>query len=233
MAATKTAQPTTKADHEVVVDRAKDFWTRNNRAVTIIGLAIILLGGGYLLYKKMYKEPQENKASEAMFKAEEYFRGDSLQVALNGDGINVGFLKVIDKYGSTKAGNLAKFYAGNCYLQMGDFAKASKYLSDFSTDSKPVQTRGYKLLGDAYAEQGKNADALSAYKKAAHNFEEDKASASEYLFVAAYFAQRVMNDTKEATDLYNELKTKYPQSQRGIEADKYLAQMGVYGDDKK
>ena len=46
-----------------------------------------------------------------MFKAEEYYRMDSLQKALNGDGINWGFVRVIKEYGGTDAGNLARFYA--------------------------------------------------------------------------------------------------------------------------
>jgi TolA-binding protein len=152
-------------------------------------------------------------------------------MALNGDGMNAGFLKIIDKYGSTKAGNLAKFYAGSIYLKQGNFAAATKHLKDFSTDSKMVQARGYKLLGDAYAEAGKNSDALDAYRKAAHHFEEDDANASEYLFMAAYFADRVMKDKKEATNLFKELKEKYPRTEKGFEADKFLAQLGVYTED--
>ncbi|TCZ73251.1 tetratricopeptide repeat protein [Flaviaesturariibacter aridisoli] len=233
MAETKTVTPQTREDHEIVVDRARDFWTRNNRLIMILGLGIILLAGGYLLYKKMFKEPNEVKAAEASFRAEEYFRMDSLQKALNGDGVNPGFAKIADKYSGTKAGELAHYYAGAISLQLGDAAKAAKFLSDFSTDAPQVQARAYKLLGDAYAEQGKNNDALSSYKKAAHHFEQDDANSADYLFTAAYFAQRVLNNSKEATDLYRELKTKYPRTQRGIEADKYLAQLGVYNTEDK
>jgi predicted negative regulator of RcsB-dependent stress response len=230
MAATKTAQHT-KQDHEDVVDRAKDFWTRYNKAITIAGIAIILLGGGYLAYKYLVKEPNETKASEMIFHAENYYRMDSLNMALNGDGINPGFVKIIDKYGSTKAGNLAKFYAGSCYLQLGDFPKAVKYLDDFDTDAKQVQARAYKLLGDAYAEEGKNKDAFNSYKSAAHHFEKDEANSSDYLFTAAYFAERVLNDKQEAISLFKELKEKYPRTQHGFDADKYLAQLGVYNED--
>jgi predicted negative regulator of RcsB-dependent stress response len=228
MAASKTAH---KEDHEVVVDRAKDFWKQNNRIVTIVGLAVILLAGGWLAYKKLYKEPNEAKASEAIFHAENYYRMDSIKMALNGDGINPGFVKIIDKYGGTKAGNLARFYAGACFLQTGDYAKAEKYLEDFDTDAKQVQARAYKLLGDAYAEQGKNKEALKSYKSAAHHFESDEANASDYLFTAAYFAHKVLNDKQEAIALYKELKEKYPASVFGRGVDKYLAQLGVYSAD--
>ena len=226
----ETKQVIERDENQIVVDRAKDFWGRYSRPILIASVAVILLCGGYLAYKYMVKGPQEEKAVEAMFKAEEYYRADSLNVALNGDGINSGFLKIIDRYGGTKAGNLAKFYAGDIYLKQGNFANAIKYLKDFSTDSKQVQARAYKLLGDAYAESGKNGDALDAYKKAAHYFEEDDVNSSEYLFMAAYFADRVAKNQKEAIDLFKELKEKYPRTERGFEADKFLAQLGVYSD---
>ncbi|RYY96041.1 MAG: tetratricopeptide repeat protein [Chitinophagaceae bacterium] len=233
MAETKVVTPAPREDHEIVVERAKDFWTRNNRLIMTLGLGIIVLAVGYLGYKKLIKEPNEVKASEAMFRAENYFRADSLNLALNGDGQAPGFLKIISQYGGTKAGNLAHFYAGDIYLQQGDAAKAISHLDDFETDAAQIQARAYKLLGDAYAEQGKTGDALSAYKKAAHHFEQDEVNAAEYLFVAAYYAQRVANNPKDAADLYRELKSKYPRSNRGAEADKYLAQLGVYSTEKK
>lgn len=227
MAESKTVHTNATHDQEVV-DRAKDFWTRNNKPITLIALALLLLGAGYFGYKKFVKEPNERKAAEAIFKAEEYYRMDSVNLALNGDGQHMGFLKVIDKFGGTKAGNLAHFYAGACFLQLGNAANAVKHLEDFKTDAVQVQARAYKLLGDAYAEQGKNNDALANYKKAAHHFEEDEQASSEYLFVAAYFADRVAKNSNEAKELFKELKDKYPTTARGLEADKYLAQLGVY-----
>ena len=217
-----------KDDDQVVVDRARDFWGRYSRPILIASAAVILFCGGYLAYKYLVKGPQEAKAVEAMFKAEEYYRQDSLKTALNGDGINAGFLKIIDRFGGTKAGNLARFYAGDIYLKQGDFNNAIKHLKEFETDAKQVQARAYKLLGDAYAETGKNGDALEAYKKAAHHFEDDDVNSSEYLFMAAYFADRVAKNQKEAVNLFKELKQKYPRTEKGFEADKFLAQLGVY-----
>jgi len=229
MAETKTvSRPVEQTQETEAVDRAKDFWSRYNRPITMAALAVILLGGGYLAYKNFVQKPNEQKAAEAIFKAEEYYRVDSFRLALNGDGVNQGFVKLADKYSGTKAGNLAKFYAGASYLQVGDAGNAVKYLSDFETDAKQIQARAYKLLGDAYAEQGKNKEALNSYKKAAHHFEKDEANASDYLFMAAYFAARVVNDQKEAVSLFKELKQKFPRTERGFEADKYLAQLGEY-----
>jgi tetratricopeptide (TPR) repeat protein len=215
----------------VIIARAKDFWERYNRPVTIICTLLIVLIGGWYIYKNFFQNPKEQKAKDAMFRAEEYYRMDSVNLALNGDAQNMGFLRVIDRFSGTDAANLARFYTGSCYLKLGDNDKAVKYLKKFSTSSKLVQARAYKLLGDAYADLGKNSDAFDYYKKAAHHFEKDETNSAEYLFMAAYFADRVMKNSKEAIELYKELREKYPTTQQGLQAENFLAQLGVYSTD--
>ena len=214
--------------NEEVIAKAKDFWTRFSKPIIGVGGVLLLLVGGYYVYQNFFEKPKEEKAAEAMFKAEEYYRLDSVNLALNGDGQYAGFLRIISKYGGTDAANLARFYAGSCYLKLDDNVNAIKHLKEFSTDAKQIQQRAYKLLGDAHADMGKNADALDYYKKAAHYFEEDQANSAEALFMAAYLSDRVLKNQKEAIDLFKELKEKYPQTQQGMEADTYLAQLGVY-----
>jgi predicted negative regulator of RcsB-dependent stress response len=222
-----------RTEQPEVVDRAKDFWGQYGRYILTALTVLIIVVGGYFAYKYLFQKPKEQKGAEAIFKAQQYYAQDSFRLALNGDGLNPGFLKIISNYGSTKAGDLARFYAGASYLQSGDAANAIKQLKEFSTDSKPVQARAYKLLGDAYAETNRNSEAFENYKKAARHFEDDDQNASEYLFMAGYFAARVMNNKSEATTLFRELKEKFPRTQYGFDADKYLAQLGVYDINKK
>lgn len=218
--------------NEVVIAKARDFWSKYSKPLVIVSIAVIVAVAGWYTYQEYVKKPKETKAADAMFKAEDYYRLDSVNLALNGDGQSLGFLKVIEKYSGTDAANLANFYAGSCYIKLNDNEKALKYLGKFSTDSKPVQARAYKLMADAYADLGKNSDALSYYKKAAHHFESDEVNSAEYLFLAAYLADRVMKDSKEAIGLYKEVKEKFPKSQQAFDADNYLAQLGVYNSEK-
>ena len=221
--------------NQLVVERAKDFWTKYNRPLMIVSAVIILVAGGYLVYKKFYKQPNEEKASDALFKAEGYHRNaltapnpDSLiKLALNGDGANVGFLRIMSKYKGTDAANIAQLYAGESYLLLNDNANAIKYLKDFSTSSKFFQARAYKLLGDAYSELGKTDDAIASYKKAAHHFTEDLHSSAEYLFFAASLAEK-SGKNSEAIELYKEIRDKFPGTVSANESDKYLAKLGVY-----
>lgn len=215
-----------QTDENDVLRKAGTFWELHNKKIVIILGVVLLAIAGVLAYKNFVSDPNEAKASEAIFRAQEYFGQDSLKLALNGDNINPGFLKVIQRYDGTKAANLAHFYAGACYLKMGDFNNAVKHLKDFSTDSKQIHARATCLLGDAYSELGKKEDAAQEYSKAGKMFEKDDFNSPEYLFRAGYLYES-MGKNKEAIDMYKLIKEKYPRSERGNDIDKYLARLGV------
>lgn len=211
-------------------EQVKGFWEKNKNVIMGIAATIIIVGGGWILYKNYVVVPKEEKASEAMFKAEEFFRNDSLNLALNGDGQNKGFLYISKNYGGTKAANLAHFYAGVIYLQQNDFANAIKHLKDFSTDAKQIQMIAYARLGDAYSEQGKTEEAIDYYKKAGHYFPKDEAGSTEYLFRAGALLED-KGKPKEALELYKEIKEKYPKSEKGFSIDKYIYRLSIEKND--
>jgi tetratricopeptide (TPR) repeat protein len=208
------------------VAELRNAWERYGKQASYVLIAIILIIAGWLAYRNYISEPNEKKATEAMFRAEDYYRMDSARLALNGDNINYGFLKVISRYSGTKAANLASFYAGSCYLKLGDFNNAVKYLKEFSTTDQILQARDLGLLGDAYSELNRKEEAVEQYKKAGTYYQEDQLFSPEYLFRAGYLYES-MGKTQEAINMYKIIKDKYPQSQRGAEIDKYLARLGA------
>ncbi|MCF8213743.1 MAG: tetratricopeptide repeat protein [Chitinophagaceae bacterium] len=210
-----------------VVDKAIGFWENNSKKIITVSVAIIVVVGGYLGYKNLIQLPKEQKANEELFAAENNFRKDSFNLALNGSGSTPGLLKVISKYSGTKAANLAHYYAGASYLQMGEYQKAVDQLSDFSANgAKQVEAKAEGLLGDAYAELKKNDDAIAHYKNAGTIFGEDQAISSEYLFRGAMLSE-MTGKTDQAIELYQILKDKYPRTDKGFIVDKYLARLGI------
>jgi predicted negative regulator of RcsB-dependent stress response len=207
------------------VANVQQFWTKNNKPITYALTALVLVLAAYFGYKYYVQIPNENKAYEAMFHAEDYYRADSARLALQGDNVNAGFLKIMSRYKGTKAANLAAFYAGSCYLKLKDYNNAVKYLKEFSTPALQLQARAYGLLGDAYSELNKRDEAVESYKKAGTIFEKDDLLSPEYLFRAGYLYE-AMGKNKEAVDMYKIIKEKYPTSQRGFDIDKYLARLG-------
>lgn len=209
-----------------VIEKAKGFWEKNSKSILYVSIAVIVLIGGYLGYKYLVQVPNEKKAQEEIFKAELNFRKDSVALALNGSGTTPGFLKVINKYGGTPSGNLARLYAGECYLQMGDFKNAAKYLEEFNAHgAKQIEAKVEGMLGDAYSEMKQNDKAVDHYKKSASLFPQDESMASEYLFRAGMLLE-MNGKTKEAVEVYKELKEKFPRTEKGFGIDKYLARLG-------
>jgi tetratricopeptide (TPR) repeat protein len=214
-------------EHEISpVENWKHFLDNYGKKAGI-GLALVLIIiFGYLGYKQFILEPKEKQASEAMFRAEDYFRMDSVRLALNGDAVNAGFIKIISRYKGTQAADLAAFYAGSCYLKLGDFNNAVKYLKDFKTSAVQVQAKAYGLLGDAYSELNKKEEAVEQYKKAGTYFDQDEIISPEYLFRAGYLYESLGRD-QDAIAMYQLIKNKYPASPRGYDIDRYLARLGV------
>ena len=203
------------------------FWQKTGKKLSIVVGAIVVIVLGYFAYSNYIQSPKEIKASEELFTAENYFRKDSFDLALNGSGNIPGFLKVISKYDGTKSANLAKLYAGICLLKIGQYQKAIEQLEDFdSKGSNQVEAKAEGLLGDAYSELKKNEEAFNHYKNAGNLFPEDQAISSEYLFRAALLSE-VMGKNEQAVELYQVVKDKYPRTEKGFVVDKYLARLGA------
>jgi tetratricopeptide (TPR) repeat protein len=208
---------------------AQNWWqTYQKKVLTAVGVIAVVIGG-YYAYNAFIVTPKEQKAQEALFKAEEYFGLDSSNKVLNGDGTNKGVLYIIKNFSGTKAANLAHYYAGVSYLHLGDFNKAIENLKDFSSDSKPVQMVAYGALADAYSELKKNDDAISYYKKAASTFVEDELTSAEYLWRAGQLCE-TLNKNKEALEFYKEIKSKFPKAKAG-EIDKFIYRLSIEKND--
>lgn len=215
-----------QTENSDIILKAQSFWQKNAKTVIIILAAIIVIAGGWFGYSNYILKPKEEKAADAIVKVQEYFRLDSSNLVLNGDGVNKGALYIINTYSGTKTANLAKFYAGVSYLHKADFANAVKYLKDFSTDAKQIQLLALGNLGDALSELNQKDEAIAAYKKAASTFEIDEANSAEYLFRAALLSETT-GKTKEALEIYKDLKAKFPKTDKGFQADKYIYRLSI------
>lgn len=223
-----------------IVEKARGFWLEYGKQVTYALSIIIILGIGWLVYKYMFKVPKQEKADKVVFVTQKYFTEfnnatDSNKImlatkVLNGDGVNPGALRIINQYSGTPAANLCEYYAGACYLHLGQFDKAIRYLKDFDANgASQIKSRALGMMGDASAELNKNDDALNYYKKAADVNTKDDFTTSEYLFRAALFAETI-GKKDEAIKLFKKIKTDYPLSQKGADVDRYLARLGDFSE---
>jgi len=87
MAETNNNQPDSGIDLGQSVSKAEGYLQENKKSLTIIIGAIVVVVMGYFSYQKFIVEPANQEATTEMFTAEGYFKADSLDKALNGDGI--------------------------------------------------------------------------------------------------------------------------------------------------
>jgi TolA-binding protein len=210
---------------EVIAEKlvpGEDFLKNNSKILAgILAVAIVLIGG--ILFFQYNTQQQNEKAQAEMFQAVYFFEQDSVDFALNGDGINKGFLNIIESYPRTDAANLAHFYTGSIYLSQKKFEDALTHLEEFSSDDYLVQAKAYSLVGDANLELGKTEEAIAQYTKAART-NENKFMSPKYLAKLAV-AQEEAGKIEEAIKTYTEIEEKYYESFEFAAARKHKARL--------
>jgi TolA-binding protein len=210
---------------EVIAEKlvpGEDFLKSNSKILAgVLAVAVVLIGG--ILFFQYNTQQQNEKAQAEMFQAVYFFEQDSVDFALNGDGINKGFLNIIESYPRTDAANLAHFYTGSIYLSQKKFEDALTHLEEFSSDDYLVQAKAYSLVGDANLELGKTEEAISQYTKAART-NENKYMSPKYLAKLAV-AQEEAGKIEDAIKTYTEIEEKYYESFEFAAARKHKARL--------
>lgn len=213
-------------DVEEVYGKTESFIEDNKKAIIGVIVGIVVIIAGYFAYENFVAKPNEQEAKEMMFMAEQYFAQDSLNKAIYGDGANYGFLEIQDKYGSTKAGNLASYYLGIAYLRSGQYEPAIQALEDFSSDDQIISCIALGAQGDAYMELGDKEKAASFYTKAADR-NENEFTAPIYLMKAG-LAYEELGKFDKALNAYKRIKKDYKNTSEGTEIEKYIARAETY-----
>ncbi len=209
---------------ENALTKTEQYIEDNQKILSIVIGAAVVIVAGYLGFTKLYVLPKEKAAQEQMFMAEEYFEKDSFNLAINGDGNYLGFLDIIDDYGMTKAGNLANYYTGISYLHLGQYQDAINYLDAFETEDLLLAPVAAGAKGDAYMELGEKDKALSQYKKAS-SFD-NELTTPVYLLKEGNLLE-AEGKFEDALEAYNKIKSSYPASTEARSIDKYIARAEI------
>jgi len=201
------------------LSKSEAFVEKNQKILFYGFIAVIVVIAAVLGYKNYFLVPQEKAAQEAIFRAEQSFARDSFQLALDGDGINLGFLAIIDEYSRTNAADLARAYAGVCYKMLGDYEKAISYLKKFNAGDMALTPALKGAIGDCYLETGEKEKAISFFQKAAAS--NNDVISPVYLHRAG-LVYLSMGDYGKAASAFEEIKNKYASSPLAMDIDKYI-----------
>lgn len=195
--------------------RTEDFVAKNQKIIIGFVGAIALLTVGYLAYQKFVVAPKQDEAANEMFVAQQNFQkatdgvaSDSLyKLSLNGSEGKFGFVKIADEYSSTDAGNLANYYAGIAYLNIGKFTEAIDYLKKFKSDDIILSALAKGAIGDAYSQNKQPKEALENYIKAAESNKNDYTT-PRFLLKAGKIALE-MGNKEEALKYFTDIKENF------------------------
>lgn len=218
----------TLVDIVEVRDQAQGFIEKNRNLVFGGLVAAVLIFGGLFAYNNFYKAPKQQEAVEQMFQAQVQFDRDSFALALTKPGSGyLGFLDIIDNYKGTKAANSALYYAGICYLNLGQYEAAVDFLKDYDPVGEITPATKFGALGDAYSELQDFGNAMTHYKKAV--------SASDNEVLKAYYLKKVgmlhehNGNFGEAKAAYERIKNEFPLTTEGSDIDKYITRVSAKG----
>ena len=211
--------------------RAEDWVSRNqNYILSFIGIVAIGVFC-YLGYENYVTKPMQEESTNLMAHAQLHFNEgledptlqDSLFVlALEGDGLNPGFLEIINSYGSSAAAQIATYSAGMIYLQQGEYELAIDYLDDFSVNDPVLGALALGGIADAFTELNQFEDALGYYKKAA-NYADNDLTAPRFLLKGSQVALS-LGAKSDAASMLEKLATDYSQTPQASHVEVLLAQ---------
>lgn len=221
-------QTVTPAEESIgtAMSRTELFFENHGKALLLGLVVIVLLGGLAVGYRNLVVKPRHEKAAELLAQAQNRFAANDADyaAALNGDDNGAGFLEVIERYGSTPAGNLAKHYAGICYLKEGDLKNAADYLAAYSPvkgiPGVIVNAQNYGLQGDIAVDEGDYKQAVKFFEKAVAAAD-NNATAPLFLMKAGR-AYKAMGDNAKAKACFERIATAYPNSFEARDIDKYI-----------
>ncbi len=206
---------------ENTFSKAERFITENQKMITYVVGGIVLVILIIMGYNKFIRQPKEIAAHEQMFMAEYYFKVDSLDLALYGDGNYPGFYDIVDEYSWTSASKLAHYYIGMILMKQNDFEEAIVHLKKFKSKDEILGAMANGAIGDAYVELGDLDAALKYYMKAADN--RPNFFVTPIFLTKAAWIHEQQGEYEKAIQIYQRIKQEYFRSFEGREADKNIA----------
>jgi predicted negative regulator of RcsB-dependent stress response len=153
--------PVSQPRSEPKAESFLDWFRINSRIVTIAAVIVAAAGFGFWFYNRSKVLKAEN-ADRKLLAAKQSLNSGNLPLAQS------DLKKVADQYASTSAGAEAGMLLAQVKLEQNDNQGAVATLKELASknESGPYATPVRALLGDAYSQLGKHAEAAAEYERA-------------------------------------------------------------------
>ncbi len=188
------------------------FLKRNKTAVIAASLVFLLVVGGGIFYF-FYSQAQEAEAQELLVHAEQSFQRGDFETALWGDDerLRVGLIDIINNFGRTSAGNIARYYAAVAEAELGNYDEALRYIERFDPPRGILGVGPISFHAVVLSNVGEYSKAADVFEKAAE-WDINEATTPQNLFNAAQAAMEA-DEIARASRLVSRILDEYEDSQ--------------------
>ena len=188
------------------IARLQVLYVDNSRMFTYVGIGVVVAVFGYIGIRYLQGVRAE-QAEEALGMIIFSYESGDYREALDGTATAIGLTEIVDRYGSTPAGRLAHFYAGDALFRLGEVDAAGDMFDGVSGGDNIIGASA--LAGEAAQLQmeGDLDGAARLYARAASK-DESGIWAPAYLMSAAR-AYEDAGDFDEAEETLLELQEEF------------------------
>jgi len=206
--------------------KVTSFYDRNKKNISIGIVTVVVIAAVVFGYLKNRGDDNQKAFVQLGRVFETYDAGD-FQLAIDGaPEKNIPGLKsIVDNYGSTKGGELARFYLANAYFQLSKYDEALKEFEDFSPPDESLACSRLSGIAGSYEGLGRHREAAEYFERAATQDSKDINAAENLNNAARNYGEA--GDKAKAIEVYKRLKKNYPTTNFAREADRFISQLSV------
>lgn len=198
------------------------FETNKKRLSTAATVLVVVIAAAWIYLND--RATSNVSATTDLGKVMRFYDEGQYQVAISGspqDNVR-GLEQIVNDYGSSPSGEIARLYLANSYFFLAQYDKALELYRETDIGEKSLMASVYAGIAACEAEKGNTAEAARMYEKAAAT-DTRNLHTPEYLYRAA--GSYIQTGEKEkASDLLERLKKEFPQSTYAREADRLSVQ---------
>ncbi len=204
------------------------IYYENKKYINYAMTGIIVIVIAIVIYTNNKRANNEKAATELGKIFSIYDAGSSdhrqFQIAIDGQperGI-MGLRAIVDNYGSSASGEIARFYLANAYLNIGNYDEALKHFKNYDGDNDILSASALAGMGTCFEAKNDFAQAASFYEKAARSVTDNNAEPDHLMNAARCYG--ISGNKEKAISLLKRIKKDFPKSTAARDIDRFIAQ---------
>jgi len=205
--------------------KTRGWIEQNKRLVSYaVGIPIALLA--IFLMVENNRRQNNDRATTDLAKVYHLFDQGQYQLAIDGlpqENIR-GLQSIVDDYGSTQTGEMAKMYLADSYFNLKEYDKALKYFQGVDVSDKFLSSSALAGEASCFEAKGNHEEAGNFFEQAASKYMTALQAPDDLFKAASNYSLAGKKD--KAAEMLRRLKKDFPTSAYARDIDRYLVQFG-------